>query len=267
MKSFLIRLSAWLILTSVALYFGSCDQKKSSEKKETTDSLAIPYSVRTQWVHDTGAFTQGLVIYNGKLYESTGQKQSWIGIVDINTGVPDKKVVLDDIYFGEGITILNNKVYQLTWESKVGFVYNLKTFKKLRDFQYETPGWGITHDSVNLIMSDGTEHLIYLDTTSLQPIKKLKVTDEKGPVKNLNELEYVEGYVFANIWQTNQIVKIDPATGRVVGRMDLTPLARDAQMRNPKVDVLNGIAYHPTTRLFLVTGKYWPMIYVLKLKD
>jgi glutamine cyclotransferase len=127
-------------------------------------------------------------------------------------------------------------------------------------------GGGITHDEKNLIMSDGSEKLTYLDTTSLKPVKTLSVTDEYGVVKKLNELEYVDGFIFANLWETNTIVKIDAGNGKVVGRLDLSPLARDAKMRSPQVDVLNGIAYHPTTKLFLVTGKYWPMIYVLQLK-
>ena len=254
-----------IIALGLCLTLAGCG-KKNEKPVEEKDSLAMTYGVRAQWVHDQSAFTQGLVIHDGKLYESTGQKQSWIGIIDINTGKPDKKVILDDKYFGEGIAILNNKVYQLTWTTKVGFVYDLKTFKKLREFTYEGEGWGLTHDGKNLIMSQGSDKLIFLDTVTLKPVRTLSVKDEHGPVDELNELEYVEGFVFANIWQTNRIVKIDPSTGNVVGRLDLSQLARDAQMRNPKVDVLNGIAYHPTTKLLLVTGKNWPMTYVLQVK-
>ncbi len=227
----------------------------------------MSYGVRTQWPHDTEAFTQGLVIHNGKLYESTGQEgASWVGVIDVKTGKPEQKVDLPAEYFGEGITILNNKIYQLTWTSKIGFVYDLKTFKRLRTFDYNTAGWGITHDNKNLIMSDGSDKLTYLDTVSLKPVKSISVKDDKGAVSQLNELEYIEGYIFANIWQTNMIVKIDPQTGKVVGRLDLSQLARDAQMRSPRVDVLNGIAYHPSTKLMLVTGKYWPMTYVIQIR-
>lgn len=240
--------------------------KKEKEDKPAVDTLAISYKVKTTWPHDTKAFTQGLVIHDGKLYESTGQKQSWIGIVDINTGVPDKKVILDDKYFGEGITILNNKIYQLTWTSKVGFVYDLHTFKQIKEFPLPTrEGWGITHDGTNLIISDGSDKLTVVDTVSLKAIKTISVTEENSPVTKLNELEYVEGFVYANQWETNRILKIDPKTGKVVGRMDLTSLAQNAALRNPHADVLNGIAYHPTTKLFLVTGKNWPSIYVLQL--
>ncbi len=245
----------------------SCEKEKKADAVEK-DSLALSYGVRAQWAHDTGAFTQGLVIHNGKLFESTGQNgSSWIGIVDINSGKADKKVILDKAYFGEGITILNSKIYQLTYKNKIGFIYDLKTFKRLGEFEFSSSqGWGITHDNKNLIMSDGSENLTYLDTTILKPVKTLKVSDESGSVKNLNELEYIEGFIYANIWQTNRIVKIDPASGKVVGRLDLSQLAQDAQMLNPRVDVLNGIAYHPTTKLMLVTGKYWPMIYVIQVQ-
>lgn len=255
--------SLLIILISV-----SCAKEKEKKTPEKKDSLAIGYTVRTQWAHDTQAFVEGLLIHNGKLFESTGQEgQSWIGIIDINTGKPDKKVTLDRAFFGEGITILNNKVYQLTWQTKVGFIYDLKTFKKLGEFKYETEGWGLTHDGKNLIMSDGSDQLMYLDTVTLKTVKTLKVTDEYGPVKMLNELEYVEGFIMANVWETNTIVKIDPNTGKVVGRLDLTALSRDAKMRHPQSEVLNGIAYHPTTKLLLVTGKNWPLIYVLQLND
>src|SRR5690606_20744615 len=127
-----------------------------------------------------GAWTQGLVIHEGKLYESTGQKQSYVGIVDVKTGIPDKKVVLDDEYFGEGITILNNKLYQLTWQNHVGFVYDLDTFEKIHEFTYETEGWGLTTDNEYLIMSDGTEKLIYLDTATFRPVKTVRVKDANG---------------------------------------------------------------------------------------
>jgi glutaminyl-peptide cyclotransferase len=253
-------------LLAAALFVNACGKKE--EKNETkNDPLLMSYGVRAQWPHDIEAFTQGLVIHNGKLYESTGQKgESWVGIIDVKTGKPEKKADLPAEYFGEGITILNNKIYQLTWTSKIGFVYDLSSFKRINTFTYDTPGWGITHDTKNLIMSDGSNALTYLDTTSLKPVKKIEVTDENGPVKDLNELEYIEGFIFANIWQTNNIVKIDPQTGKVVGRLDLSQLAQDAQMRSPRVDVLNGIAYHPTTKLVLVTGKYWPMTYVIQLR-
>lgn len=217
--------------------------------------------------HDTRAFTQGLVIHGGQLYESTGQDNSWIGVVNVQTGVADKKVTLDSKYFGEGITILNNKIYQLTWQTKIGFVYSLRTFEKLADFVYETEGWGLTHNGENLIMSDGTAVLYFLDTTTFSVSRKLEVTYEKQPVTGLNELEYINGFVYANIWPDNQIAKIDLTTGQVKGFLDLSELARQAKTINSQSEVLNGIAWHESTKMLLVTGKNWPFIFILKLKD
>jgi glutaminyl-peptide cyclotransferase len=149
----------------------SCSPVK--EQKAAVDSLQINYVIRSVWPHDTEAFTQGLLIHNGELYESTGQNgTSWIGIVNINSGIADKKVILDNRYFGEGISILNNKIYQLTWQNHVGFVYSLKDFKKLKEWTYDSEGWGLTHDNNNLIMSDGSNKLHYLDTTTLRSLNQ-----------------------------------------------------------------------------------------------
>ena len=252
-----------LILISVLLGCG----KENNEGTNNDNELRIPFRLKSRWKHDTEAWTQGLLIHNGKLFESTGQKQSYVGIVDVKTGKADKKVVLDDEYFGEGIAILNNKLYQLTWRNRVGFVYDLETFEKVREFKYNTEGWGLTHDNHYLIMSDGTEKLIYLDTVNLQPVRTLRVKDRNGYVTKLNELEYMEGFILANQWETNRILKIDPQSGEVVGILDLTPLAQEAKLDNPRADVLNGIAYHPSTKLLIVTGKFWPSTYVLQLNQ
>lgn len=246
------------------MFLFSCT--KNEKKESTTKEDIIGYDVKSTIPHDTKAFTQGFVVHNGELFESTGQNNSWIGIVNVQTGLADKKVELESKYFGEGITILNNKVYQLTWQNKKGFVYDLKTFKKLREFDYTTEGWGITNDSTNLIMSDGSDQLSFLDTTSLSIVKNLKVTYQGVPVKELNELEYVNGFVYANIWQTDRVVKINVSTGEVVGILDLKALSSQARLINPNMDVLNGIAWHEKTKSFLVTGKYWPFIYVLKVQ-
>jgi len=262
-KEIMMRNRYWLVAV-VALVVISCTTPK--EKKSEVDALKINYSIRSVWPHDTEAFTQGLVIHKGQLYESTGQNgTSWIGLVDVSTGKLDKKVILDQRYFGEGIDILNNKVYQLTYQEHTGFVYNLKDFKKIKEWTYKSEGWGLTNDGTNIIMSDGTNQLHFLDTASLEIKKSVSVTDEQGPVKNLNELEFIDGYVYANVWQTNLIVKINPATGKVVGRLDLTQLYNDARNANPRMDVLNGIAWHPGTQSLLVTGKHWPHIYILKI--
>ncbi|MBX2941242.1 MAG: glutaminyl-peptide cyclotransferase [Cyclobacteriaceae bacterium] len=241
----------------------SCTKKKEVIQNPTF----INFKVQSTFPHDKEAFTQGLIIHNGELYESTGQEGSWIGIVNIKTGMADKKVILDNKYFGEGITILNNKIYQLTWKSKIGFVYDLHTFKKLNEFKYKTEGWGLTHDSTQLIMSDGTSSLYFRDTLSFEIKKELKVTYQGKPVNALNELEYIDGSIYANVWQTHWIAKINPVNGEVSGFLDLSKLVQQAQLLNAKADVLNGIAWHAGTKSMLVTGKYWPYIYVLKIED
>jgi glutaminyl-peptide cyclotransferase len=260
----LSRTKYWVLALAAVLLI-ACTPPKEKRTTEA-DPLKINYTIRSVWPHDTEAFTQGLLIHNGELYESTGQNgTSWIGIVNINSGIADKKVILDNRYFGEGISILNDKIYQLTYTTKVGFVYSLKDFKKLKEWTYESEGWGLTNDGKNIIMSDGSSQLHFLDTTSLEIARSINVTDENGPVKQLNELEYIDGFVFANVWQTNRIMKIDPTSGKVVGRLDLTQLYNDARKANPRMDVLNGIAWHPGTQSFLVTGKHWPHIYILKI--
>jgi glutaminyl-peptide cyclotransferase len=260
-----IRLIFSVCVTSLVL--AACKGKKDEKPVETTPLLN--YKVKTTWPHDTDAFTEGLVIHNGVLYEGTGQEgKSWIGVINIQTGVPDKKIILEGNYFGEGITILNNKIYQLTYTTHKGFVYDLKTFKRIREFEVAAKeGWGLTHDGVNLIMSDGTDKLTYLDTTTMKAVKTINITDENGVVSKINELEYVNGFIFANQWQTNYILKIDPRSAKVVARMDLTSLAQNAGLRHASADVLNGIAYHSGTKLFIVTGKNWPSYYVLQLNQ
>src|SRR5688500_12297595 len=178
-----------LVVISLLLSCG----KENNEGAAKADST-ITYKLKTRWKHDTLAWTQGLLIHEGKLYESTGQKQSYIGIVDIKTGKPEKKVILPDEYFGEGITVLNNKIYQLTWQNHVGVVYELRTVKKRREVNYGTEGWGLTSDNHHLIMSDGTEKLIYLDTATFEPVKTIRVKDANGFVTKLNELEYMDGF-------------------------------------------------------------------------
>lgn len=249
-----------LIISLVTLF--ACSKK--ADEKPTTP--VINYSVVNSFPHDTGAFIEGLLIHDGQLYESTGDKESWIGVVDIKTGKATRKVELDKKYFGEGMSILNNKVYYLTYRHKTGFVYDFNTFKEIGQFTYETEGWGLTTDQKNLIMSDGTDKLYFLDTTTLKPARTLTVTNNGEALKGINELEYIDGYIFANVWQTSNVVKIDMNTGAVVGMLDLSQLTKQARELKPEVDVLNGIAWHPGTKLLLVTGKFWPYIYVLKMK-
>ncbi len=248
------------LIISIIFMGSSCGPKKS-------EIAVIPHTVVKIFPHDTSAFTQGLVIEYGRLFESTGQEgSSWIAEVELSSGKQDKKVLLANQYFGEGITILNKKIYQLTWKGRVGFVYDINTFQKIRDFQYEHEGWGITHDGKNLIVSDGTDNIHFLDTATLKEVGVLKIKQGSSPVDKLNELEFIEGYLFANRWMTNEVLKIDLSSGDVVGRLDLTELAREANQMNPSADVLNGIAYEKKSGLLLITGKWWPLLFALRLE-
>lgn len=239
----------------------------SSPKKEEVPNDQISFKLAKVFPHDATAFTQGLVIYNGNLFESTGREGSWISKVDIATGKQDKKVIIDDKYFGEGITILNNKIYQLTWQHKIGFVYKMPSFEKIGEFNYDYEGWGITHNGSQLIVSDGTNKLHFLDTLNLQEIKTVKVQRNGEPMNNLNELEYIDGFVFANQWQTNYILKINPESGDVVGVMDMSSLRDEVLKFDGNPDVLNGIAYEPKSKTLLITGKLWPVLFALKLTE
>ncbi len=252
-----------LAVAFAIILFVSCSPK---EKKNTPDDL-IPFTLIKAFPHDATAFTQGLLVENGKLYESTGQKGSWIAEVDLATGTQNKKVILDNKYFGEGITILNNKVYQLTWQNHEGFVYDAQTFAKLKTFTYAHEGWGITHNGKNLIVSDGTDVIHFLDTANLKDDHLIHVTDNGTTVNQLNELEWIDGFIYANQWQTAFILKIDPTSGKVAGRMDLSSLGKEVSKFNGSFDVLNGIAYEKKSKLLLVTGKLWPVLFALKLSS
>jgi glutaminyl-peptide cyclotransferase len=184
--------------------------------------------------------------------------------VALETGEVQRMHQLADQYFGEGITVYGDRIIQLTWQSRVGFVYDKDSFELLQEFSYPTEGWGITHDGTRLIMSDGTANLYFWDPQSFKEIGRVQVYDERGPVVRLNELEYIQGEVYANVWQTNRIARIDPETGRVVGWIDLSGLLSAEDMVQP-VDVLNGIAYDPAGDRLFVTGKLWPKVFEIQL--
>ena len=256
-------MNKYILFFLLVLLFSCNTDKKKTET--IADKSLLTYSARAVLPHDVEAFTQGLVMHNGKVFESTGRNNSWIAEVNIESGIQIKKVNLDKAYFGEGITILNNKIYQLTWKNKVGFIYDVSTYKKLGEFKYEFEGWGITHDNHNLIVSDGTETIYYLDSVSLQVVKKLSVKENGIKASKLNELEFIEGYIFANQWGTNYILKIDPTTGTVVRKLNLSEFVKKAKWMYPQADVLNGIAYNSKTRDILITGKLWPLTFVIRL--
>jgi glutamine cyclotransferase len=251
---------------SILIFFSGCNTKKNTEQPVASDHSVLTYEVITVLPHDEHAFTQGLTIVNNKILESTGQNNSWIAEVNPGSGKQDKKVTLDSKYFGEGITVLNNKIFQLTWKNKVGFIYDASTYKKLGEFNYNTEGWGITTDKKNLIMSDGSEKLFFLDTASLKVLRTITVMEKTLPVKKLNELEYIGGYVYANVWETPIIVKIDPANGNIVGKLDLSAITNEIEAQYPQADVLNGIAFDTHSKALLITGKLWPKAYLIKVK-
>ncbi|HUV52945.1 MAG TPA: glutaminyl-peptide cyclotransferase [Dehalococcoidia bacterium] len=265
-KGFLIGL---LLLAGAALVC-SCSGPQGSLPSVTpapTPTIAFyyTYEVINTYPHDRNAFTQGLVYEDDVLYEGTGLKgRSSLREVELETGKVLQKLDLVAQYFGEGITIWGDEIIQLTWQSHVGFVYDKDSFELLHEFSYPTEGWGITHDSKRLIMSDGTSTLHFLDPETLEEIGSVQVYDSNGPLVRLNELEYINGEVYANIWQTDRIVRIEPETGRVTGWIDLTGLLSAEDLSQP-VDVLNGIAYDAEHDRLFVTGKLWPKLFEIRL--
>ncbi len=229
------------------------------------------YEVIATFPHDATAFTQGLLFDQGQLYEGTGlYGESTVRRVELATGVVEEQIALPEQYFGEGITIVNGQIYQLTWKEQVGFIYDQRTFEQLGEFSYATQGWGLTFDGTEFIMSDGSDQLYFLDPSTMTVVKQITVsvfdqTDQsRKTVTQINELEYIEGEIFANIWQTDAIVRIDPATGNINGVINLTGLL-PAEAHTATTDVLNGIAYLPEGKRLFVTGKKWPTLFEIKL--
>ena len=224
------------------------------------------YTVVRSYPHDPQAFTQGLEYVDGFLYESTGLiGRSGIRKVNLATGEVLQVQPLDARHFGEGITVWKNRIVQLTWQSEIGFVYDRQTFKQQRTFQYSGEGWGLTHDGTRLIMSDGSASgtLRFMDPDTLRQVGTLVVRDGTAPVAHLNELEYVKGQIYANVWQTERLAIIAPKTGKVTGWVDLRGLLDPREAGN--VDVLNGIAYDAAGDRLFVTGKLWPRIFEIRL--
>jgi glutaminyl-peptide cyclotransferase len=225
------------------------------------------YRVIATFPHDPTSFTQGLVFAgNGQLYESTGlEGESTLRLVDIASGRTLRRIDVPAQYFAEGLAMVGDDLLQLTWRHRLGFVYDRHTFKQKRTFTYSSEGWGIAYDGRSrLVMSDGTDTLQFLDPKTLAPARTLKVRDAGRPIPNLNELEWVEGEIWANVWMTDRIARISPATGEVSAWIDLSSLYPAAQ-RVPPADVMNGIAYDGATRRIYVTGKKWPRLYQIRV--
>jgi glutaminyl-peptide cyclotransferase len=265
-----------LILILALILLNGCSDSSTNSDTDTSESTPttplINYVVTNYFAHDTSLFTEGFLFYNGHLFESTGspeelpQTKSVIGISDLTAGKFEPKIEIDKSkYFGEGIVFLNNKLYQLTYKNQIGFIYDAKTFKGIGQFKYSNvEGWSLTTDGTNIIMSDGTSSLTYLDPVKLTPIKRLQVTENGYPIDKLNELEFIKGFIYANVWMSDIIVKIDPSSGKVIGKIDLTSLTSEAKRINPNAEVLNGIAYDSTTDKVYVTGKLWANIYQIQ---
>ena len=288
------------VLLAVAL-LAACNNPdkdvKNTDTVATTDNApsTINYTVVKTYPHDTTAYTEGFLFHDGMLFESTGTeasgmpgRRSLFGSVDLATGRITPKAELDrQKYFGEGIVFLKDKVYELTYTTRTGFIYDAKTFKKLGEFTFPNKeGWGMTTDGKHLIMSDGTSNIdffnpdsthmeqvkiVYDDSTkatktlpSFKLVRILGVTDNNGPVSNINELELINGYLYANQWLTNYILKIDTESGKVVGRLNLDTLVNAARAKYAEAESLNGIAYDSATNKVYITGKLWPTIYELK---
>ena len=223
------------------------------------------YTVVNTFPHDPEAFTQGLVYHDGRLYEGTGLRgQSSVRIVELETGEISRIHHMPPEYFGEGITIHGDHIIQVTWQSRVGFVYDRHSLEVLDTFEISTEGWGLTSDATSLILSDGTSTLHFLDPETFQETATIEVRDGDEPVTNINELEYIDGEVYANIWKTDVIVRIDPATGSVLESLDLTGL-KEYIDPEASIDVLNGIAYDHETGHIFITGKLWPLLFEIAL--
>lgn len=260
---------------------GTASPASTPEAMETATTAASPtvpiggggrqlygYRIVNRYPHDPRAFTQGLDIQDGVLYEGTGLNgRSSLRRVELETGEVLQQAVLAEEFFGEGIVVSGDRIYQLTWQSQQAFVYDRETFEVLDTHTYPTEGWGLTSDGERLIMSDGTSTLIFRDPETFAEVRRVEVIDGGEPVIRLNELEWVNGEVWANIWQTDEIVRIDPATGAVLGRIDLTGLLQPEDQAGADVDVLNGIAVDEATGRIFVTGKLWPVLYEIELVE
>ena len=234
-------------------------------KINTQDIEEMDYEVINSYDHDPKAFTQGLELYNNLLYEGTGlYGRSSLRKIEFKQGKIIKKIDLNKKYFGEGITILNKKIYQLSWKENTAFVYDLD-FNLIDSFNYSGEGWGLANDGQHLIMSNGSQYLFFRDPKTFELVKKIEVKKSNQKIQNINELEYHQGFIYANIWQTDYIIIINAENGNPAAYLDLKGILKTDY--KGKIDVLNGIAYNPNNKSFLITGKLWPKIYEIKIKN
>ena len=252
------------------VYFEGENQQISSriELVSNIEPKLVKYTIVNTYPHDVKSFTEGLEFFRDTLYESTGQKgMSYFRKYNYKTGQVYKQVDLDQQYFGEGITMLNNKIYQLTWQSNVGFVYNANTLKKEKTFNFDKKieGWGLTNDGTFIYQSDGTEKIWKMDPETLKMIDYVNVYSGSSKIKSVNELEFINGKIYGNIWQKDAIAILNPVNGAVTGILNLSDLRK--LVKNPEAEVLNGIAYNPKTKTIFVTGKNWDKMFEIKVTD
>ena len=247
----------------------SCNEEpeKTEDGVESRKPVpAIAYSIANSFAHDTSYFTEGLEFYNGKLIESTGSyEKSKLVQYDITTGKIDNQIKLENKFFGEGITVFRDTIYQLTYKEGIVHVYDAKSFKKIKELPYtNAEGWGLTHDSTYLIGTNSGNSLHYYEPSTFKLVKSVGITENGDAAININELEFINGYIYANQWQTSYILKIDPTKGEVVAKMDLSSIDKQEKAQNPNAQELNGIAYNSETKKFYITGKNWSKIYELQ---
>jgi glutaminyl-peptide cyclotransferase len=248
-----------------AVFVAASVMAPAAQRRQPASAAVTGYHIVKIYPHDPAAFTQGLVFLDGIFYEGTGLKgRSSIRKVKLESGEVLKIQNLDAQYFGEGIAVVGDELIQLTWQSGIGFVYDKNSFERKRTFTYTGEGWGLTYDGTRLIMSDGTPSIRFLDPKTLKETGRLDVKDGRLPVDDINELEMVKGELFANIWSSDRIARIDPKTGQVIGWIDLTGILDPRDRVN--IDVLNGIAYDAAGDRLFVTGKQWPKLFEIKLK-
>jgi len=260
------KLALLLLLTG----FLACKNKgkKNGKDPDPNGPKLMSWSILDTFPHDTSSYTQGLVVYNGEMYEGTGNYGfSKLKKVDPKTGKSLREISLDKKYFGEGITILRDTIYQLTWKEKKVFVYTLSDFKKIKEFDVDIEGWGLTNDGKNIIASTGSSELYYYDPSTFKLVKAQTVTESGSLTFNINELEFVDGYIYANQYLYPYIFKIDPASGVVVAKSDLTDMWKRIQAIDHDADVPNGIAYDSTSKKMFITGKWWPELYEVKFSQ
>jgi glutamine cyclotransferase len=265
-----VREAGAVLLLSLCLTSLNCQSgavaNRSNNGSDNRSVSKYGYEVVQVFPHDPNAFTQGLEFHDGQLFESTGQEgRSSLRRIELETGKVLQKVDIPSPYFAEGLTLLKGRIYQLTWQHQTGFIYDPVSFSKIGEFTYQGEGWGLANDGESLILSDGTNRIRFLDPNNFQVRKTIAVFDTNMPVMNLNELEYVRGEIYANIWHQDKIVRIDPHTGRITGWVDLGGLLSRSEVADEEA-VLNGIAYDDAKDRLFVTGKLWPKIFEIRLK-